>query len=147
MKILIIPNSKQLRSGKRNAKEYPFDKLYPLLDGHNIKILDYIADINELKSLLDWCDVWISVDTYFPHFVQHYGKKRGIVLWGKSDPNIFGYYENDNLLKDRRYLRKDQFDLWENEEWEDVFVEPQQIISLLDNYSNTLTTHQEPNRE
>ena len=34
-----------------------------------------------------------------------------------SDKNIFGYPQNINLLKNKKYLRKNQFDTWEAEEF------------------------------
>jgi hypothetical protein len=34
------------------------------------------------------------------------------VIWGISDPDIFGYDYNTNILKDRKYLRPDPFGTW-----------------------------------
>jgi hypothetical protein len=39
----------------------------------------------------------------------------GCVIWGVSDPNIFGYFYNKNILKNKSYLRNDQFGVWKNE--------------------------------
>jgi hypothetical protein len=40
-------------------------------------------------------------------------KKPGVVLWSLSNPNFFGYNYNLNILKDSKYLRPDQFGIWE----------------------------------
>jgi len=145
MKILISPFSKKLRNGNENPKDYPYwDKLLELIKKHEIKqigiagekilVKDYYQDrpFTEIKQLLDWCDIWISVDNWFPHFVNNYGDKKGIVLWGKSDPKLFGYDNNINLLKGEKNLRKNQFDIWENEVYdENVFVLPEEILKYL----------------
>lgn len=88
------------------------------------------------KDLIDLCntmDAFISVENFFPHFVHHNFKdKRGIVLFGKSDPEIFGYPENINLLKDQKYLRWDQFGPWEACEFQkEAFVEPPGVMEAL----------------
>jgi hypothetical protein len=58
--------------------------------------------------------------------------KPGIVLWGQSDPLIFGHPENNNLLKDRKYLREKQFWWWEQCDYNaEAFVRPEEIIKHL----------------
>jgi hypothetical protein len=130
-KIIISPFSRNLRSGKANAKNYPHWNqlifLLKALDIHVIQIGIYgeqqlIADeqrfnLNpkELEILLQECDFWISVDNFFQHFA-HYHKKPGIVIWGPSNPHIFGYGENFNILKAWDVLRPNQFDIWESAE-------------------------------
>ena len=53
----------------------------------------------------------------------------GIVIFSKSDPKVFGYEQNINLLKDKKYLRSKQFDIWEAEEFDkDSFVTPDVIL-------------------
>jgi hypothetical protein len=62
---------------------------------------------------------------------KHLGKP-GIVLWSVSDPEIFGYPENLNLLKDRKYLRKDQFAVWEAVTLDpETFVGPEEVYRAL----------------
>jgi hypothetical protein len=89
--------------------------------------------------LIELTKTWtafISVENFFPHFV-HYnfkGEKKGIVLFGKSDPEIFGYPENINLLKDKSYLRWDQFGPWEMTDFvKEAFVEPQVVYDNIMN--------------
>ena len=73
----------------------------------------------------------ISVESFFQHFCWDL-KKPGIVIWSQSDPIIFGHKENINLLKDRSYLRKDQFHIWEQCEYnKDAFISPTQVLKHL----------------
>jgi hypothetical protein len=144
-KIIISPFSKKLKDNKRNAKDYPYwdqviEKLKQM-EFHIIQVgingeqlLDNVDEyfmgksFDELKSKVMECDCWISVDNFFPHFC-HFIKKYGIVLWGKSDPDIFGYPENINLLLDRKFLRKNQYLIWDYESYDEkVFVLPDVVI-------------------
>lgn len=92
--------------------------------------------LNKILNLLEQCDVWMSVDNFLPHLAQHLTpKKKGIVIFGQSDPLIFGYKDNINILKNRKYLRQQQFWLWSQTNYkEEVFVEPEVIMGILDNY-------------
>lgn len=146
-RILIAPFSKNTPSGKPCAKNYP---LWPEVVAQLQKIGYYVIQISckgeesihanerhdnlpfkDLLSLLNTCDLWLSVDSFFQHFA-HYHNKRGIVLWSKSDPQIFGYPENINLLKDRKFLRKHQFRYWEGEIVEkESFVDPLLVVNTV----------------
>jgi ADP-heptose:LPS heptosyltransferase len=141
--IIISPYSKQLRNGQNNPKNYPYWKeLINLIDepiiqvgieGEQQLIEDFRQNLslNQLKDLILQCRTWISVDSFFQHFAWDIGKY-GIVLWGQSDPNIFGHPENINLLKDRKYLREKQFWIWEQCDYNmDAFVKPNEIIKHL----------------
>ena len=87
--------------------------------------------MNELCALLKECRTWISCDSFLQHLGWDQGKK-GIVLWGPSDPLIFGHPENINLLKDRSYLVKNQFLWWEaTEHQNERFVEPHIVLEYL----------------
>ena len=152
--IIISPFSKKLRDTKRNPKNYPYwDKLISGLEknnaivqvgvpGENKLVSDFRIGLSfkELKKMINDCDFWISVDNFFPHLAHHL-KVPGVVLWGISDPNIFGYPENLNILKDRKYLRPNQFDIWEDCKYnEEAFVKPEVIINELNllNYEQIL---------
>ena len=144
--ILISPYSKKLRNGKMNSKNYPYWKeLIKLINSDNIIQLGVNEEIQlvkdfrknlslkDIKLLIQQCDCWLSVDNFFPHLAHHVGKS-GIVIWGYSDPNIFGYPENLNILKDRSLLRKNQFDIWESCEFNpNVFLSPQIIFNKFQN--------------
>jgi ADP-heptose:LPS heptosyltransferase len=141
--ILISPYARELRNGQNNPKNYPYWKeLIDLIDKPIIQIgvegeTQLVADfrknlsLTELKDLVLQCEIWISVDSFFQHFCWDIGKY-GIVLWGQSDPLIFGHPENTNLLKDRKYLRREQFWLWEQCEYKsDAFVSPSEVLKYL----------------
>jgi ADP-heptose:LPS heptosyltransferase len=105
MKILIC-------KGNPNAKSYPY---WDELTGHDIKVLEGKLSTQEIIDLVNWSDKWVSVDTFLPHFCAYHKLKPGIVIFAKSDPEIFGYKHNINLLKDRKYLRAEQFKWWKDE--------------------------------
>ena len=149
MKILISPYSKYLRNGAVNPKNYPYwEELVSKLKnrGHEIiqigvanekKLVEdcrFNMTLPQLEDLLKECDLFISVDNFIPHMAHYIGAGQGIVLFGQSDPNIFGYPENINLLRDRKHLREKQFDMWEAVGFNpDVFVYPDIVMSNLEN--------------
>lgn len=130
--VLISCWSKPLRNGKWNAKspskEY-WTKLVKLLKdkGYDvwqcgqgpeirIKFVDrylWDKDLWLLGEQILICDIWISPDNFFHHWALLQFKKPGIVIWSQSDPSIFGHEKNTNMLKDKKYLRDKQFELWE----------------------------------
>lgn len=134
--ILISPYSKKLINGARNPKNYPYWKeLIALLPGPIVQVgitgeEPLVPDfrpglpIPELRQLLRECQTWISCDSFLQHLGWDEGV-RGVVLWGVSDPLIFGHPENINLLKGREYLAPNQFLWWENTPHRDeCFVAP-----------------------
>ena len=141
--ILIAPYSKPLRTGGNNPKNYPYWK--ELISQIQEEIIQIGTDeeeqlvpefrknlpLGDLRYLIGECRTWISVDSFFQHLAWDCGKK-GIVLWGQSDPNIFGHPENINLLKDRSYLREKQFWWWEQCNYrEEAFVKPAEVLKYL----------------
>ena len=146
MKILISPFAQKMRNKERNPKEYPhWERLLKLLKGHEIiqigvpkeekLVHDFrILKLKEIKQLLKEVDLFISVDSFLPHLAKHVNKK-GIVIFGQSDPQLFGYPENINIIKDNKYLRDNQYDIWENAKYRyDVFVEPEVIADIVKNW-------------
>ena len=89
------------------------------------------ASFDRLKKELDRADTFVCVDSFFQHFAR-YHNRNGIVIFSKSDPDIFGYPENVNLLKSRDYLRKDQFLKWDVEPYDvDSFVSVEDVIDSI----------------
>jgi len=145
MTVLISPYSRKLRNEKNNPKNFPhWGKLVRLLknDGHyiiqvgvtgerelsGVDEVKFNLSIKDLTELFNTCDTWFSVDNFFQHFASHLNKP-GIVIFGKSDPDIFGYKENLNILKDRKNLRAKQFDIWESCEYdESVFPSAEEVF-------------------
>ncbi len=146
--IIISPYSRPMRNGKVNPKNYPYwGELVSLLKGEGFfviqigrsgeKPIEGVNDIrldltlDSLRELVATADTWISVDNFFQHFCSLIHKP-GYVIFGPSDPNIFGHKENVNILKDRKYLREKQFDIWEVIECNnDIFFKPEEIIKII----------------
>jgi len=143
--ILISPFSKKLPKSPKNPKNYPhwkevienLESDYHIIQigiaGEDQLVDDFRKDlpISEIKKIMDGAETWIAVDNFFQHFA-HLHSKPGIVIWGESDPVIFGYPENKNLLKSRHHLRPDQFGLWDGRTYkEEIFVDPQVVINAV----------------
>jgi ADP-heptose:LPS heptosyltransferase len=141
--IIISPYSKFMRNGAKHPKNYPFwDEVLkhikePVVqvgvEGETQITQDFRKNIPlpQLGELVKECKTWMSCDSFFQHFCWDLGKP-GVVVFGQSDPNIFGHPENINLLKDRSYLRDKQFWIWEQAEYkEDAFVNPEVVLEAL----------------
>lgn len=141
--IIIHPFAKPLQNGKINPKNYPYWKeLISLLnepvvqigvEGEEQLVEDFRKNLSimELRELIKDCKTWIAVDSFFQHLAWSEGKQ-GIVLWSVSDPIIFGHDSNINLLKNRKYLAKNQFLWWDFTEYNhDAFVKPEEVIKFL----------------
>src|SRR5690349_8577018 len=101
--ILISRGVRPLRNGKTNAKTYPyFDELVSLLGDYEIKEIETMP-LEQLEPTIKSAETVICVDSFIQHFCWLIGKQ-AVVIWGKSDPLIFGHKENINILKDRKYL-------------------------------------------
>lgn len=141
--ITIAPYAQKLRNGKENPKNYPYwEELISQIDepiiqvgveGEKQLVDNFVKNrhISELCELIGECRTWIGVDSFFQHLAWREGKS-GIVLWGPSDPLIFGHPENVNLLKSRDYLAPNQFLWWEQtEHLAQRFVEPDEVLKHL----------------
>ena len=159
MKVLISPFAQLLRNGKENPKNFPYwnELIYRLIDrGIDVIQIGSLKDtginyeeipphdhmgsfefkqnlkLKEIANLLKECDTWVSVDSFLQHLNQCWVRKRGIVIFSQSDPRIFGYPTNNNLLKNRTYLREKQFWLWEQCEYnKDAFVTTEEVYKAI----------------
>lgn|SRR5574343_140185 len=127
--ILVFPSTNRF-DNQINAKEYPyFSQLIKLLEkkGHTVIQIGsrtdqpitpmFIHNTNwkVLETLIKNCDFWISIDTFIQHFVKTQNlNKRGIVLWGPSNPKHFGYSDNLNIVKDSKFFRQEQYKWWKD---------------------------------
>ena len=146
--ILINPWARKLRNGEENPKNYPYwkeligklednDIIQIGVEGEKPLVDDFRKNLSfkELCKLVNEAEICIGVDSFLQHLCW-YLKKPCIVLWGQSDPAIFGHSENINILKDKKYLREKQFDLWEFTEYNqtrfnaDAFVSPIEVINI-----------------
>ena len=148
MKVLLSLASRKLRDKEgRNPKDYPYaKKLIELLHMKNVETVQVRTNesevlpakeilsnlsLDELSKVILTCDSFIAVDNFIQHYATYLGK-RGVVIFGQSDPLIYGYPQNINLLKDRKYLRPDQFGIWESVEFrEEVFIPPENVVLAL----------------
>jgi len=141
--IILSPYAKTMRNGQQHPKNYPFwDQVISQINEHIVQVgvegeVPLVGDfkknlsLDDLATLIKESKTWMSVDSFFQHYCWSLGKP-GVVLWGQSDPVIFGHPENVNLLKDRTYLREKQFWLWEQCSFrEDAFVTPDEVVEAL----------------
>lgn len=143
--IIIAPWAQKLLNGKPNPKNYHYWKeLLKLIhtdetiiqvgvNGEEQLVPDFRKNLSmsDLAVLVKECRTWISVDSFFQHFCWDLNKP-GIVIFTRSDPLTFGHTENINLLKDRKYLRKNQFWLWTQENYEvEANIEPYKVVDCI----------------
>ena len=144
MLVLLQLESRQLSSGWKNEainpkninpKNYPHrERLIELLKekGYEIKEIKEKIPLAESKKLIQEADLIICIDSYLQHLCWYVGKQ-AIVIWGISDPEIFGHSENINILKDRSYLRKDQMLRWEQAPYvPESFSPPEDIMKEIE---------------
>jgi hypothetical protein len=124
--ILLNAWSRPLRSGKQNPKDYPWwpqvlaEITVPVVQvavrGEQALVDDvrWDLDLTQLALLVKECSIWLGVDSFFQHFCWDLNKP-GIVLWGPSNPNIFGHEQNVNLTLGSIAWRANQFLTWEQE--------------------------------
>lgn len=144
--IILSPYAKTMRNGKQHPKNYPYwEEVISQVKEHIVQVgvegeVPLVADFRQNLSLADLaelikeCKTWMGIDSFFQHYCWDQGKP-GIVLWGQSDPVIFGHPENVNLLKDRKYLREKQFWLWEQCEFNaESFVTHDVVLEALESF-------------
>jgi ADP-heptose:LPS heptosyltransferase len=148
-KVIISPFAQNLRNGKENPKNFPYwNELVTLMGNAGIQVIQIGSGkdkpvtgvsefkqglkLSEIKDLIDECDTWISVDSFLQHLCAYHKLKRGIVIFSQSDPKIFGYTRNLNMLKNTKYLREKQFWLWEQCDYnQEAFVTAQEVMDTL----------------
>ena len=64
--------------------------------------------LKDVELALKCAGFFLSIDNFLHHAAHYFGVP-GIVIFGPSDPEIFGYKDQVNIIKDRSLLRKDQF--------------------------------------
>jgi hypothetical protein len=145
VKIALSPYAAKLPENRCNPKDYPyFPELVAMLnaDGHEVVQIGVTGEsriegvgqfiqnwpLDKLVEVVRECDTWCSVDSFLPHFCWLHHLKPGVVIWGQSDPTIWGHPQNVNLIKSHAYLRQWQFAPWWDAEYrEDVFVGPEAV--------------------
>ncbi len=149
MKVVIACWAAKMPNGAHNAKNFPYwPQLVAMLNeaGHEViqvagggedKVDGVVMflqgfPLNKLEEVLRECDTWISVDSWLPHFCATLRLPAGIVIWAQSNPKIWGYPHNVNLLKSPEFLRPYQYAPWFDVPYnEEAFVEPQVVMDAL----------------
>jgi ADP-heptose:LPS heptosyltransferase len=154
MRILYAPFAARSPSlsGQPSPKDYPHAKeLAELLEtDHELIQVAGNGDVQvakdvrrnlpfkEVGKLIEESDTGICVDSYLQHYYW-YLNRRAIVLFGPSDPVVFGHPENLNLLRDRSYLRPNQFDLYYTTDYKpEAFVSPQEVLDVLQEFTKII---------
>jgi ADP-heptose:LPS heptosyltransferase len=143
--VIVHPYARKLRNGMPNPKTFhEWPELISLINKDVIQIgteeenripgvISFFKDLSleVLKHLLSECEFWIAVDSFLPHLAHIVGKP-GVVIWSVSDPNIFGYPENLNLIKSREYLRPNQYGIWEESSYNpNAFLSAEEIYNAI----------------
>jgi ADP-heptose:LPS heptosyltransferase len=141
--IMISAWAKQLPDGKWNPKNYPYwsDLIAMLpephvqvgLQGETQLVSDFRCNLSlvDLAELIHACAFWISCDSFVQHYAWDLGKP-GVVLWGPSDPKIYGHPENLNITKGPQFQSRDQFLMWNLiENRPDWWVPPHDVVTQI----------------
>lgn len=151
--ILLSCWAKPLRTGAWNAKNPSkewWKKLAKLLKDEGYTVLQagqgpeiklqfvdrylWDKDLWALGEDIKTCSTFVCVDNFFHHFAWLRFKKKGVVIFSCSDPEIFGHPENINLLKDKKYLRPRQYEMWESCQYNaDAFVDQEEVVKSVNN--------------
>ena len=147
MKILIHPSPARLENNQQSAKFFPiswWDKVitaFPKTTFYQIGtrgdeivnncITKFGLSEPEIIKLAKECDFVVATESFLPHLLHPYNIPC-IVLFSRSDPEIFGYKENINLIKDRKYIREDIYGKWITcPVIPEAYIEPEILIKLL----------------
>lgn len=147
--VLFSPFSQKLRNNQMNPKNFPHwqeliillrqsgkvDEIWQVGVGNEYRFEGttqrfFDKPIGEVAELANKSTVWLSVENFMPHLCNAFGvATKGIVIFSKSDPKHYGYPQNINLLKSKSYLRKDQFFIWEQCDFqEDAFISAKAVF-------------------
>jgi ADP-heptose:LPS heptosyltransferase len=127
-----MPCERKLRNGEKNPRDYPYwNELLSSLEEHSVVICNDKMPLPQLELYLKSFDLVLTIDSFIQHFCWYHNVPT-VVIWGTSDPNIFGHKENYNLLLNRNTLREKQFDIWETEKYNpDVFPDAKTVRAYI----------------
>lgn len=160
MKIVLAPYAARLHNNSRNPKNFPhWAEVVHALNNLGYEVIqigvageERVAGVSQfiinwplrkLRQVLEDADCFMSVDSFLPHFVwAEKLNKRGVVVWGQSDPLIWGHPTNVNLLLSRDHLRPLQFQDWPSATYNaDVFVTPEEVVSAAVDLTSNRPAH------
>lgn len=142
--IIVAPYSKPRIDGKPNAKNYPWwAEVVRVMrdDGFVLKQIVYGDEtpiegmehvfgksLPEIENIVRESDGFMCVDNYMQHMAHCLGKC-GVVIFGPSDPRIFGYDENMNVLPEKPKLRPMQFQTWQEWDFDESAFEMPEVVA------------------
>lgn len=147
--ILISPWARNTTEGAPSPKNYPHWEAVVnglLKAGHEVAQLSRSGEpdiqgvthrmddlsLEQIAELLKTCGTWLAPDNFLPHMAWTLNQP-GVVIFGLSDPDIFGHAGNINLLKGRHFLRARQFGLWSQEKPNpEAFVSPEIVVRAVE---------------
>ncbi len=148
--IVISPFSRTLKNGAKNPKNYPYwEELISMIkesfpneticqavdkDEARLKGAKTFVKTNlkTLPKFLASAKLVLSVDNFMPHLCHYYSIQKCIVVFGQSDPRIYGWKEYLNLCLDEQYLMPNQFASWEEATYkEEAFPKPEFIFGII----------------
>lgn len=86
--------------------------------------------LKEVEELVSQCRIWLSVDNFLPHLANAVGKK-GVVIFTITNPDVFGYRQNRNLLKDKKFIREGFLRFRQEEVQTKSYVSPREVVEAV----------------
>lgn len=145
--IIIFPYPADLPSGEVNPKTFPYWKQFveiankegyeviqvsPLtaLKIEGVKIVTGFLPSEAIINLVRKSEFYVTVDSFAQHLLNPFIS--GYVIWAFSDPAIFGYRNNVNIIKSDKYLRKEQFKNWESiPNYEEAYFKAEEVWDII----------------
>lgn len=144
--LIISPYSKKLLGKDFSPKDYPhWIELIESLNNHfttvqigeikekelNCNELILGASFEELVKLTEGKN-WLSVDSFLPHLINSTHKTSGVVIFGISDPEIFGYGYNMNVIKGHQFIKKNKFEFYSEKDVNlDAWLKPNILSKII----------------
>jgi hypothetical protein len=100
----------------KNPKDWPyFNELVAAMPEHEFVQIgfgdkpivgaeQFVGTRNDILRLLRDADTFVCVDTWLQHLATLHAAKRGVVIFTRSQPYMFGHRSNINLLKSYMYV-------------------------------------------
>lgn len=84
--------------------------------------------LSKLHAKVSEYDSFVSVDSFYQHMNHCGSKKPGVVIFTVSDPKIYGYPYNINILKGREHLRANQYLLYSDRDLDENAYESPEVV-------------------
>jgi hypothetical protein len=148
MRIAILPftNSKPGKSNAKNYHRWPEVVRMLKVAGHHTTQIAISEDddigcdgriVNpnhdKIVETLSQHDTWATIDSFLQHLAAAFTPdKVGTVVFGPSDPRIFGHGHNNNVIAQPTRLREDQFAFWHDVKHDpEAFPTPEAVFHAI----------------